>query len=118
MTVRPWFIVAFTVSLLFFGGAKAGTVSIAHDALGSGTPGAVGFELAVPVLSNDIYFVPQYMPAFPTAATIWPRVVEVPCIKTAQGLQCDGYKWLPKMGRGEYLFFTPVYVEVQKKKKE
>lgn len=59
--------------------------------------------------STDNYIhVPQYMPYYPTAAVIWPRVVEVPCEKTEAGeLRCEGYNWTPAMGRGEYLFFVP-----------
>ena len=110
MYARPWFIFAL-VALGIFGIAHAGTVNIARDVQGSGTPGAVGYESASPVLSNDIYFAPQFMPAYPTAATIWPRVVEVPCTETPAGLQCDGYQWTPKMGRAEYLFFTPKIVK-------
>jgi hypothetical protein len=86
-------------------------VDIKNEVLGSGTPGAVGFEQALPVLENDIYHAPQYMAAFPTAATIWPRVVDVPCVRTPVGLKCDGYNWTPKMGRGEYLFFRTHIIE-------
>jgi hypothetical protein len=48
------------------------------------------------------------MPNYPTAAPIWPRVIEVPCTKTDTVLKCDGYTWQPKLGRGEYLFITPI----------
>lgn len=65
-------------------------------------------ELALPVLQNDIYHVPQYMPNYPTAASIWPRIVDVPCVQVGADLKCDGYEWSPKYGRGEYLFFHPV----------
>lgn len=85
-------------------------VQIQRNAYGSGTPGAVGFEKAE-VLENDIFHAPQFMSQFPTAATIWPRVVDVPCIRTPSGLKCEGYNWTPKMGRGEYLFFRPQIVE-------
>lgn len=49
-----------------------------------------------------VFHVPQYLHGFPTAATIWPRIVRVPC----SGEVCDGYNYLPEMGRSEYLFFT------------
>ncbi len=79
--------------------------------LGSGEPGEPGFEKATPVY-NNIYHVPQYMPGYPTAAIIWPRVIEVPCRKVEAGLQCDGYNWTPNMGRAEYLYFMPVLAAV------
>jgi hypothetical protein len=43
------------------------------------------------------------MPGYPTSATIWPRVVIVPCSTEL----CAGYEVTPDMGRGEYLFFVP-----------
>jgi hypothetical protein len=73
---------------------------------------------------EEAYHVPQYMVGFPTAATIWPRVVQVDCVEIdASNIKCEGYNWSPKMGRGEYLYFQPVmhkapkpvYIEVQKK---
>jgi len=116
-------------------------VSIERDTLGSGTPGKAGFENSTLVLDNDIYHAPQYMAAFPTAATIWPRVVDVACVRVGTSveatydkdgsmtgvfaqptLKCEGYEWTPKMGRGEYLFFrphvqepAPVQVEVRER---
>lgn len=94
--------------------AQAQVVGIEREVLGSGTPGKSGYEQALPVLENDIYHAPQYMAAYPTAATIWPRVVEVPCKNTGGVLKCQGYNWTPKMGRGEYLFFKTVIVEEPK----
>lgn len=91
--------------------AAAQDVSIKNEVLGSGTPGARGFETAIPVLENDIFHAPQYMAAFPTAATIWPRIVEVPCVRVAGEVKCEGYNWTPKMGRGEYLFFRARIIE-------
>lgn len=88
--------------------ANRSDVGIERTTLGSGTPGVYGYERALPILENNIFHAPQYMAAFPTAATIWPRVVEVPCTKTGNALKCEGYDWQPKMGRGEYLFFKPV----------
>jgi hypothetical protein len=86
-----------------------GQVQIGRSPLGSGEPGQSGLENATLVFDN-VYHVPQYMPGFPTAATLWPRVVEVPCRRVGAGLQCDGYNWTPRMGRAEYLFFVPVLV--------
>ena len=86
-------------------------VGIERSVLGSGTPGKVGYEQALPVLQNDILHAPQYLPFYPTAASIWPRVVEVPCTRVGKTLKCEGYNWSPALGRGEYLFITPKIVE-------
>ncbi len=98
--------------------AFAAEVNVGKVQLGSGTPvsNASGFENAKIVdnakVENNTLHAPQYMPYNPTAATIWPRVVEVPCTKTASGdLNCAGYNWKPEMGRGEYLFVQPKVVE-------
>lgn len=85
----------------------AGATVIMRHQLGSGTPGYINFEPATH-LGQGIYHAPQYMPGNPTAATIHPRVVEVECDKQATGAyQCNGYNWLPAMGRGEYLYIRP-----------
>jgi hypothetical protein len=111
---------------------------VIRNQLGTGTPSVmdtIGLENAAYV-DDGYYHVPQYMPNFPTAATIWPRVVEVGCKKASIGVVCDGYHWSPKLGRGEYLFLLPkvkeesiipeiapppppqiVYIEVPVKKK-
>ena len=86
--------------------AFAQTVGIERTTLGSGTPGQYGFEQAQPVLENDIFHAPQYLPYFPTAATIWPRIIEVPCVKIGTTLKCEGYHF-DGTYRAEYLFFTP-----------
>ena len=59
---------------------------------------------AEPVGDLGVWHVPQYMPGYPTAATIWPRVVIIQC----EGDVCPGYEVTPELGRGEYLFFLPV----------
>ena len=82
-------------------------VGIMRNELGSGTPGAKGLENAVQ-WGNDIYHAPQYMPGYPTAAILYPRVVDVECSREVTGLACKGYNWLPELGRGEYLMFRPV----------
>ena len=67
----------------------------------------VGSQAATPV-GDGMFHTPQYMEGFPTAATIWPRAVTVDCDKAADGtLNCDGFHWEPKFGRGEYLFVVP-----------
>ena len=95
------------------GSAMAQEVNVSREALGSGTPGTSGIENAVK-WDNNIYHAPQYMPGNPTAATLYPRVVDVPCTQTATGLNCKGYNWLPELGRGEYLMIRPVITEAPK----
>lgn len=101
----------FLLAAALVGAAAAQTpppVRIERSFLGSGQPEQAGYENATAV-TNDVYHAPQYLPGSPTAATIWPRVVEVPCSKGADGsLLCSGYHWLPSYGRAEYLYFRPV----------
>ena len=87
--------------------AGAQTVQIQRQQLGSGEPGQGGLENAT-LVEDGMYHAPQYLPGFPTAATIWPRVISVPCRKNGDALVCEGYHWLPEFGRGEYLYFVPV----------
>jgi len=96
------------------GSVMAQTVNVTREDLGSGQPGvAKGFENATQ-WSNDIFHAPQYMPGYPTAATIYPRVVDVECDKYDTMLACKGYHWLPEYGRGEYLMIHPVVKAVPK----
>ena len=90
--------------------AFAQNVNISREELGSGSPELKGLENAQR-WDNDIFHAPQYMPGFPTAATLWPRIVDVRCDKTATGLNCDGYHWTPDLGRGEYLMIHPIIRE-------
>lgn len=79
-------------------------LSIQRQILGSGEQNAEGEELAQPVGNYGVWHVPQYLPGYPTAATIWPRAITVKC----KDGRCDGYVITPQMGPGEYLFFIPV----------
>jgi len=118
------------MAVAFFSATATAQVSIERNRLGSGEQGVQGFENATLVLDNNIFHAPQYLPMYPTAATIWPRVVEVRCHRVGTSvtvsvntagvvygarnepkLQCDGYDWMPALGRGEYLFFKPVMAE-------
>lgn len=106
------------VALAVSSTAFAADVNVGKAVLGSGTPvnEASGFENAKVVnnakVENNILHAPQYMPNYPTAATLWPRVVEVPCTKATNGdLNCAGYNWNPALGRGEYLFVSPRIVK-------
>ena len=85
----------------------AGATIIMRLPGGSGTPGFSGFEPATH-MGEGIYHAPQYLPQFPTAATLWPRVIDVLCEKqTNNSYVCDGYNWIPAFGRGEYLYIRP-----------
>lgn len=86
-------------------------VLVGRNNTGSGTPGSVGFENATQ-WDNDIFHAPQYMPGYPTAASIWPRVLTLKCEKDGLLVKCPGYNWLPEMGRGEYLMIRPEIVPV------
>ncbi len=80
---------------------------------GSGTPAdgvTTGTETAHAV-ADGLYHVPNYMPGFPTAATIWPRELPVECDADSDSTdgapRCTGYRVLPEVGRGEYIFVRP-----------
>lgn len=90
--------------------SQAQLVNATRVELGSEQLNAHGLENATK-WSNDIYHAPQYMPGYPTAATLYPRVVDVQCKKTVSGLNCKGYNWTPDMGRAEYLMIRPVVLE-------
>jgi hypothetical protein len=78
---------------------------------GSGTPAdgaTTGTESARAVV-DGLYHIPNYMPGFPTAAIIWPRELPVECESdvTDGSRHCAGYRVLPAVGRGEYIFVRP-----------
>ena len=58
-----------------------------------------------------LYHAPSYLPFYPTAAPIWPSIIEVSCIKKGGNLICDNVIWSPSMGRGEYVYLKPVLKE-------
>lgn len=94
------------IGLIFGAGPVFSDVRIQRNILGSGLQNvsvSAQTETAIQVGDYGVYHAPQYMPGFPTAATIWPRVVEVEC----QNDLCAGYENTPALGRGEYLFFKP-----------
>lgn len=102
------------VMVALTGSVFAQQVNVARSELGSAM-NSNGQETAkVWDVRDGIFHAPQYMPGYPTAATLWPRVVEVKCKKTVNvktntsALNCDGYDWLPEYGRGEYLMIRPV----------
>lgn len=71
-------------------------------------------------VADGYWHAPEYMPGFPTSATLWPRVVEVPCQEVSGKMMCDQINWTPDFGRGEYVYIkpykkpAPVVVEVVK----
>ena len=88
------------------------SIEIERRHFGSGTPAPYavnGADEALPV-ADGLYHAPNYMPGFPTAATIWPREMPVNCEHDtdSEKISCDGYQVLPAVGRGEYLFIRPV----------
>lgn len=102
-------IISILALMALAGSAFANDLSIERRELGFGTPGLHGMENADKWDgSNSIYHALTYLPGTPTAATIYPRVVDVECTKTAQGdFACAGYNWRQELGRAEYLFVRP-----------
>lgn len=102
-------------------------VLVTNQPFGTGVPGDTATTTQATPVMDGLYSVPQYLPGNPTAAPINIRVVDVNCTK-AKGdkLICDGYNWLPSIGRGEYILIRPrvveppaptvIYKEVKKKK--
>ena len=112
--------------LLAAGAANAQTVIIKNEELGSGTPNSGFPEIQHQYNAvadkwdprEGIFHAPQYMPGYPTAATIFPRVLDVECVSNGKtsiddlmhdrnAVHCIGYHWSPEMGRAEYLFIRP-----------
>lgn len=88
--------------------AAAKSVEVRRRQLGSGTPENTDYVKAIWVV-EDIYMVPQYLPGTPTASSIWPRVIDLPCVSVSSTLvRCEGYEWSPSMGRAEYLYIRPI----------
>jgi hypothetical protein len=117
-------LLALIVSGLLASSVFAGDVEIQSRAFGSGSPGLKVPQKATAELPDGLYFAPQYLPGSPTAATIYPRVIDVKCVRQVTGeAVCEGYNWTPDMGRSEYLLIRPSIKElpappvVSKKKK-
>lgn len=88
----------------------ANGIEVTKMALGSGTPAlsTSGTETAL-LVGDGLYHVPNYLPGFPTAATIWPRALSLSCEPDAADgkLNCSGFEVIPALGRGEYIFVRP-----------
>lgn len=65
----------------------------------------IGSSPAFKVL-GDLYHVPQFMPGYPTSATIWPRVTKTKCRFENRTVYCDPVRLTQYGDRTEYLFFT------------
>lgn len=89
-----------------------GGIEVGRRPFGSGTPqlGASAGAERADYIAGGLYHVPNYLPGFPTAATLWPREVTVECAPDpATGRpSCGGYSVRPALGRGEYIFIRPV----------
>lgn len=94
---------AFCVASASSAATTATDLRVERIPMGSGLQNLTGAENAERVGTLGVWHVPQYMPGYPTAATIWPRVVILQC----ENELCAGYAITPEMGRGEYLFFEP-----------
>lgn len=64
--------------LIGLAGIASAQVNVGRVENGSGQPNLKGYEGATK-WDNNIYHAPQYMPGYPTAATLFPRVIEVKC---------------------------------------
>jgi hypothetical protein len=84
---------------------------VINTPLGSGNA-SFGKQKATEVYSG-IYHVPMYMPGYPTASVLWPTVITVEC---GEGLKdCASFDYQPSYGRGEYIFFKPVFNKTQQR---
>lgn len=107
----PFILLAATCSIA---AAASNNFQIERMATGSGTPAVGetnGTETAEHVV-DGLYHAPNFLPGFPTAATIWPREVPTTCEldRVTQRKICSGYRVIPAIGRGEYIFVRPVEV--------
>ncbi len=100
------FMLSFFIASLSY----AKDVMIENRTYGSGVLGDSNSQIAQPH-DGLVLWVPQHLPGYPTAATLWPRVVEIPCKNVGHKLVCDGYQNRPEYGRGEYLFILPKVAE-------
>jgi hypothetical protein len=98
------------LTLLYISSVRAEDVYVEHHALGSGDPSAAGYEHGYAMPDNLVH-VPGYLPGYPTAAIVWPRIVDVACRDDGGKVLCNGYNINQyTAGRGEYLFSNPVMV--------
>lgn len=69
-----------------------------------------GVQQAVRVGPGNLYWVPGYLPGFPSAHVYSPRVVNVPCKSISGGILCSGFSIHSQQvgNRGEFILFRPV----------
>lgn len=107
----PFVLLAATCSIA---AAAGGNFQIERMASGSGTPavGETNGTEAAEHVADGLYHAPNFLPGFPTAATIWPREVPITCDldRTTQRKTCSGYRVIPAIGRGEYIFVRPMEI--------
>lgn len=97
---------AIVLCLLLLCNSVSADSAIQRSHYGSGhldnLPGVENSFQVVP----GVFHAPQYLPYWPTAQSLWARVVDVDC---ELGKPCTGYSYLPEYGRAEYLFYRPKY---------
>jgi len=89
-------------------------IEIANVPMGSGVPSigqSLGYSEAMPV-ADGLYHVPGYMPYQSSAATIWPRVVNVKCDNQNGTWYCTGYHIDGVLERGEDIYVRPQFIQV------
>jgi hypothetical protein len=88
------------------------SIEVANVPMGSGMPGqSVGYTEATPV-SDGLYQVPGFMPYQSTAASMWPRVVDVTCHNQSGTWYCNGYHIDGVLERGEDIYVRPQFIQV------
>lgn len=93
-----------TVLLAFISLSASAQYVVDNKLLGPGNF-ELGSSPAFKVL-GDLYHVPQFMPGYPTSATIWPRVTKTKCRFETRTIYCDPVRLTQFGDRAEYLFFT------------
>lgn len=106
-------ILSLCLMLLALPALAANEITIRNMPYGSGTPGNDDGTTIATEVSPGLYQAPQFLPGFPTAATLFPYVVNVNCTQTGTTVVCDGYNWYPSSGRGEYILFHPIIKVVE-----
>jgi hypothetical protein len=88
-----------------------GVVTFENMQMGTGQPSnnTSGSTIGM-YWGNGLFFVPGYLPGYPTAGVLWVRVINVNCQKVVGGLSCDGSALHSQQinNRGEYILYRPV----------
>jgi len=88
-----------------------GIVTFENVPMGTGQPSnkTLGSTIGM-YWGNGLFFVPGYLPGYPTAGVLWDRVIDVNCKKVVGGLYCDGSTLHNQQvgNRGEYILYRPV----------